>query len=542
MQSMANFTWLGSTNEHCESKFKTARTSKGPIPMRVVTYARKSKGEGGVSWQHQLELAREFCDQMGWDVVLEFHCADGSKGKDDDPRIRPGLYEMEQHLHGIDAIVVQDLDRISRHDVYGPVHQLRFFEAGVQLWSYAHKCEIPFKTAKDRFMSGMKSFTASEEVEQASSRTRPRLEYRAKRGWATGPAPYGYLSRYHWRNGKATVGKDTKPANYLIDHVEWVVDESKKHEIIGMFEMYRDQYGYTVINRTLNGDPMFEKLASQYFGRARTANDWAPSPPTVRAMLRNSKYVGVVTWAKTKRQEKAGRTDHKVPADLKDVIKVQVLELQIVPTDLWYAVQQRIKDNPHYGHRPESGKEKTLLSGIVKCAACGSSMVRTGRSYQCYRYITRGGTKCSNRARHNEVKTNTLFLTHVKDQLLNKEFIDDVYSAYRARKPAKHEHQPEIKKAERELKKLLDAIDGMDKVPQSIVCKIQEKEDVLEELRARVPAKRKRAEFRSKSDLKALCQRTPKPEKSPPSAAHVKGRESQPEVGRQKNLWPVRHR
>lgn len=99
--------------------------------MRTVLYARcASSKQNERPTEKQMGELRNRCDHEGWRIVDEFidEGKSGSAGADQDAR--PGLWGMLNRIEAgdIDQVLVEDIDRISRHvvDITAIIEQLRF--------------------------------------------------------------------------------------------------------------------------------------------------------------------------------------------------------------------------------------------------------------------------------------------------------------------------------------------------------------------------------------------------------------------------------
>src|SRR5207302_3676022 len=81
--------------------------------MNVVGYVRVSTEEqsrDGISLEMQTERIRAYCESQGWALVA-IHKDAGVSGTS---LQRPGLQELLAHLHGVGAVLVWKVDRLSR--------------------------------------------------------------------------------------------------------------------------------------------------------------------------------------------------------------------------------------------------------------------------------------------------------------------------------------------------------------------------------------------------------------------------------------------
>jgi hypothetical protein len=253
-----------------------------------------------------------------------------------------------------------------------------------------------------------RSFASEVERVKAGQRTRAKLEGKAKQGYSTGGACFGYDR--HEVKGKNSEGEEVS------SHVDWRINEREAEVLRNIFRMYLAGFGLTAVAKTMNGVGKYLPQLKRFFNGRRPpppragSGSWAGS--SIRAMLYNPRYVGRVPYGAVRRIWRGG-TKKRVRDG--QVNYADRPDLRIVPHDLWDAVQERSKrvrqtyiretSGTLWG-RPETGSHsRYLLSGLARCGVCGASMVATkglghGRRmyarYACSRATRRGTTICSN--------------------------------------------------------------------------------------------------------------------------------------------------
>src|SRR5262245_7154115 len=96
-------------------------------------------------------------------------------------------------------------------------------------------------------------------------------------------------------------------------------------------------------------------------------------------ILRNELYVGRIVWNKNrmiKDPDTGKRVSRSNPPDLWQVAEVP--DLAIVSPDVFEAAQKRA-DERSIGHSWKQRRARHLLSGLLRCAACGSGMSTKGK-------------------------------------------------------------------------------------------------------------------------------------------------------------------
>jgi site-specific DNA recombinase len=174
-----------------------------------------------------------------------------------------------------------------------------------------------------------------------------------------------------------------------------------------IFERYREGHSLKRIAIDLNDD----KVVSPQPQKGRITQAWCPS--SVRHILHNERYRGLVIWGKTVkvRSEKGTRIYRK--RNESDWCRKEIPSQRIVSDKLFFAVWDRIASvNKLYqleGTRPgllraRASTSQYIFSGLLKCAQCGGSVtIVSGKSgarqdvrYGCSMHSSRGGRVCSN--------------------------------------------------------------------------------------------------------------------------------------------------
>jgi len=128
------------------------------------------------------------------------------------------------------------------------------------------------------------------------------------------------------------------------------------------------------------------------------------SPGTVRDILFNDRYLGVIRWNQTRQGVYRGGTKTREDRPEDEHIELKVPELQIVSEELWRKVHAA-PSKKSFGRRSASGrKPKYFLSAVSRCGICGGPIKvnnhRLGRkkvrAYGCGYHRDRGPAVCAN--------------------------------------------------------------------------------------------------------------------------------------------------
>ena len=260
---------------------------------------------------------------------------------------RPAFQRMiaDAKEHCFSVVLVHKFDRFARSREDSVVYKAILKRAGVEVvsireplaeGSYSGVMEAIYESFAEAY-----SVNLSQEVKKG-------MTEKALRGEVQTPPPFGYRLENH---------------GYLPEETEAPV-------VREMFRRCAAGEGFFQIARWLNDMHVTTHRGSAFENR------------TVEYILRNPVYIGKLRWNPT------GRTRRNFTDP--NLLIVDAAHKPLVSTALWQAVQQRIaesKARQPYRARPASGR-KHWLCGIVRCAACGATLVCSGSGYlRCNNYI-----------------------------------------------------------------------------------------------------------------------------------------------------------
>ncbi|MGQ4668595.1 recombinase family protein [Metabacillus halosaccharovorans] len=242
----------------------------------------------------------------------------------------------------VEAILVMDLDRLGRGDMYDSgildrafrynnvklVTPTEFFDPEDESW------ELVF---------GIKSIVARQELKSITKRLQGGRHDKAKMGRSISKKPpYGYR-----RDENLKLHPDPDTA--------WVVKK--------MYQMMKDGFGRQAIAQEL------DRLEIKPPDQERKL--WSPS--TITAIIKNEVYLGHIIWGKIRYKKRGGKyTKTKVPPEQWSM-KPNAHD-PLISQELWDAANKA-----HTGRwRPSTVHSKALsnpLAGILKCEVCGYSML-----------------------------------------------------------------------------------------------------------------------------------------------------------------------
>lgn len=275
----------------------------------------------------------------------------------------------------IKCIVTEDMSRISRDiaDSATIFKKLEFFR--VPLIGVADGIDTSQKGAKLSFT--FKSLLSDMYLDDLRDKTRRGLEGRALAGYATGNVPFGF------HTVPVTDTRGSVIGNKIETH------EAESRIVIRIFVEYAEGRAPAQIARDLNK----QGVPSPRVGQRHKAFGWSGS--TIRAMLRNERYIGV--WKFLEREwVKVPGTNRRQPRarNSADVLTMNRPETRIIKQQLWDKVQERVVAT--YERYTKKAGEQTkptgiprakasyLLSGILVCIECGSPLTLSGGTNAAY--------------------------------------------------------------------------------------------------------------------------------------------------------------
>ncbi len=316
------------------------------MSVRAVGYSRYSTDlQNEKSIEDQEALIRRYAKQQGFEIVKLYSDAAKSGAS---IRGRDGLQElMHDALDGkFDVVIVEGVDRLSRdmEDSAGLFKRLQFLQIGL------HSTQEGMVTPA---VLGIRATFAQMWREDNVYKTRRGMSGLIASGKSAGGRAYGY-----------------RP------------DPAKKGVLVIVPEeaaIVRRVFEDFLAGRS----PRAIATELQKEGVPPPRGDhWAPSAiygwaARSTGILRNELYVGRIVWNKVrmlKDPDTGKRTSRPNPVSEWQVKEVP--ELRIVPQELWDKVQEVIKPSTP---KPIGKRPQRMLSGLLKCGACGSGMSISGK-------------------------------------------------------------------------------------------------------------------------------------------------------------------
>jgi site-specific DNA recombinase len=378
--------------------------------MIAAIYARKSNAQDAVadeakSVTRQVEHAKAYATRKGWAVDDEFvFVDDGISGVEFDNR--PGLMRLMNVLKPrppFQALVMSEESRLGREMVDTMSTLKELLMAGVRVFCYLDDKELTLDTPDEKALMAFKAVSAESERRHGRKRVVDSMTRNAKLGHANGGRCFGYRNKDVF----AGVDADGRPRR---SHVEREVNEAEAAVVRRIFAESAAGRGFDGIAKLLNAEGAVAPRPKQ----GRPAG-WCGS--SVREVLLRPQYRGEVIWNRTSWHDKWDRKKFATrPED--EWVRVPAPHLRIVSDALWNAAQQRLAATRATYLRSTKGKfwgrpvtstvtgmeGKYLLSGLLKCGACGANLLVNRHSYGakrepfyvCSSYHRKGAAVCGN--------------------------------------------------------------------------------------------------------------------------------------------------
>lgn len=322
------------------------------MPRKAVGYSRYSTDlQNERSIADQEALIRRYADVNGLDLARLYSDAAQSGAS---ILGRDGLLELlsDARAGGFEVVIVEELDRLSRdmEDLAGIHKRLSF--AGIEIMA-VHEGVASTVTV------GLRGLVGQMFREDNARKIRRGLSGRVAQGLSAGGRAFGY--RPH----------ETEKGRMIIVEEEAAV-------VRRIFQAFANGQSPVQIARTLTLDGAPKPRGARAW-QASTIYGWASRRSGI---LRNDLYAGRIVWNKSRmlKDPETGRRVSK-PNPESEWQSRGVPELRIVDQDLWDRVQIMLTPQPDAtpAERARMKRPVRPLSGLLRCAACGSGMSVKGK-------------------------------------------------------------------------------------------------------------------------------------------------------------------
>lgn len=314
---------------------------------RAASYARFStdlQNDRSIPDQHadNRKLAKQF--QARVVIELDDSALSGSSIKN-----RPGIQELIGLVRDgtIDMVIAEATSRISRDQEDRAYFRKRLEFHGVEFVTSANGVVT-------ELVDGMTAVVDSQQIRDLRHQVRRGQRGRIQEGLAAGGLCYGY---------KTVKGEPGVR----------VIDETQAEIVRRIYAEYLSGRSPRAIAAILNREGIAPPRGKYW--RSSTLNGNAKRG---NGILRNPIYAGCLTWNRVK-MVKNPDTARRIsqPNKPEDWITVETPKLAIVDRQIFDAVQHRKAEFTHI-HPGRQKRPKHILSGLLRCAACGGGMSTSG--------------------------------------------------------------------------------------------------------------------------------------------------------------------
>lgn len=400
-------------------------------PTKVAIYARYSTDKQDArSLDDQFRRCREYAARNGHEVVREFSDGAQSGASMHRPGLKALLEEAGRRPNEFTTILVDDLSRLSRdvgdtwRIVFGQLHA-----AGVRLVGVADGVDSASRNA--RVDIGIRGVLGAAFLEVVKTETHRGLEGRALKGFHTGGTCFGY-----------TTVPEPSPEDPEHPRMLPKVDEEQAVTVRRIFALYAEGVGLRKIAEALNA----EHVAAPQDGSSKKVAGRGWSCSQLHSMLRNGRYIGRITWNKREWIKIDGKRRPRLRPESEWRVREEPA-LAIIDAATWARVRERNAANARGPGRPgRSGYLDHVLSGLLRCGACGSPLSivsrkqkarRTYSQYGCSARHHKGPSICGNGQTIGEARLTEAVLGALRDYFASPDYEAWLEGAYRAQQRAR---------------------------------------------------------------------------------------------------------
>ena len=347
--------------------------------MKIAIYSRKSKFTGmGDSIENQLAMCREFAKSKFKNEELEFdeYEDEGITGSNLN---RPKFKELMKNIKKYDVLICYRLDRISRNvaDFSSTLEVLQSYNCDF----ISIREQFDTSSPMGRAMIYISSVFAQLERETIAERIRDNMLEMGKKGyWTGGRVPLGYESqKVKWLDEE---GNERKSVNLVINKEEAKIVEMIYDVYLKEGSLHKTEVWFKSHNIKSRQEMFLEKTSLKLILQNPV---YVKSTPEVADFLKNDgwnvygetdKIHGFLSYNKTESINVNGKITKKIKDKSLWIAAISNVP-GIIDSDIWLKVQFQLKRNKDSFPKKISKVNNSILTGVLKCAKCDSSMIIT---------------------------------------------------------------------------------------------------------------------------------------------------------------------
>lgn len=361
--------------------------------MNIALYARVSsdkQAEKDLSIPAQLKALRQYAFSRKWNIVKEFVDEAESARSADRPAFQEMITEAKQKTSPFNAILVWKLNRFARNREDSIIYKSLLRRKGIQVISINEQID---DTASGKLLEGLLEVIDEFYSVNLAQDTIRGMKENAMRGFLNGGrGAFGYTV------SKVSVNGQEK-RTYAINEVEApIVREIFKLCIQG------------------EGTKDIAKIINKKGYRKRTGKEWRSN--NVAYVLRNENYTGTIVWNVTNRNGILRKKKEN-----EDVVRVPNAFPAIITRETFEQAQRAMAARSPKLVHPRVISSNHLLSGLIKCAKCGSNFVAcSAKSGKYFYFMCQGSNKGSCKQKALSIdKFEAFLVTVLKERVLTEE-------------------------------------------------------------------------------------------------------------------------
>ena len=356
------------------------------IPTRAALYARVSSERQDVdlSVSAQLRALRDYAAKNGYLVAREYVDEAESGRVADRPQFRRMLDEATGASAPFEEILVWKFSRFTRKREHAVAFKSMLRRRGVRVVSITeHADDSPTGKLMEAIIESVDEFYSENLAQEV---TRGMREAASRGFWVSTYAPYGY------KKVQVADGAKKRPRLALNPPADAVVRRIFDMTLLGRTALD--------ITRVLNAEGI------------PTANSKRWLKTTVHTILTNEAYTGTLVWG-TNAKDKAP------PVRVEDAFPA------IVTREEFERAKRLLQSRAPKHIHPRRASSPYLLSGLLKCEACGKALTaaeaKSGKYtyYVCQSLIKRGKESCGT-PRLNAKRFEGLIVGQLRDHILTE--------------------------------------------------------------------------------------------------------------------------
>lgn len=322
--------------------------SKEKIKVYLYTRVSTTMQIDGYSLDAQKTKMKAFCDYNEYEIAGEYEDA-GKSGKSIEGRIafNQMMDDIKSGKDEVSYVLVFKLSRFGRNaaDVLATLQVMQDF--GVNLICV----EDGIDSSKDagKLMISVLSAVAEIERENIRVQTMEGRMQKAREGkWNGGFAPYGYSLI----DGKLEVNEEEAVA------IRTIFDQYVNTDLeANGIAKYLENHGIHKIARQNGTNPLFDAAL-------------------IRRIIQNPVYSGKISYGRRRTEKVHGTRNEYRQVRKDDYLLVDGLHEALVSEEVWEQAQVKVaaQAKKYEKVNRDKGEKIHLLSGILKCPACGSGM------------------------------------------------------------------------------------------------------------------------------------------------------------------------